>query len=63
MSRLAMFALGCLALIVLPLIGFIAGLFLAGQGAGLWGAGIGLLAAIAMSGTAALALIKASAKR
>jgi len=58
-----MFALGCLALIVLPLIGFIGGLFFGGEGAGLWGAAIGLMAAIAMSGTAALALVKASRKR
>lgn len=58
-----MFALGCLALIVLPLLGFIGGLMLGGQQAGLWGAGIGLIAALAMSGTAALALMKASRKR
>jgi len=31
-----MFALGCLALIVLPLLGFIAGLVMGGQAAGLW---------------------------
>ncbi|NOW44908.1 hypothetical protein FHW96_001054 [Novosphingobium sp. SG751A] len=58
-----MFALGCLALIVLPLLGFIAGLVMGGQGAGLWGAGIGLIAALLMSATAALALVKAGRKR
>lgn len=58
-----MFALGCLALIVLPLLGFIAGLVMGGQAAGLWGAGVGLIAALLMSAIAALALIKASRKR
>lgn len=58
-----MFALGCLALIVLPLLGFIAGLVMGGQGTGLWGAGIGLIAALLMSAIAALALVKASRKR
>jgi len=58
-----MFALGCLALIVLPLIGFVAGLLLGGEGAGVWGAGIGAIIALAMSAIAGLALVKASAKR
>jgi len=58
-----MFALGCLALIVLPLIGFVVGLFLGGEGAGVWGAGIGAIIALAMSAIAGLALVKASAKR
>jgi len=58
-----MFALGCLALIVLPLIGFVAGLILGGQNVGLWGAAIGLIMAIAMSGMAGFALVKASRKR
>lgn len=58
-----MFALGCLALIVLPLIGFVAGLILGGQNAGLWGAAIGLIMAIAMCGMAGFALVKASRKR
>jgi len=58
-----MFALGCLALIVLPLLGFIAGLVMGGQAAGLWGAGVGLIAALLISAIAALALVKASRKR
>ncbi|NKI99776.1 hypothetical protein [Novosphingobium sp. SG707] len=58
-----MFALGCLALIVLPLLGFIAGLVMGGQAAGLWGASVGLIAALLMSAIAALALVKASRKR
>ena len=58
-----MFALGCLALIVLPLLGFVVGLMIGGQAAGLWGAGIGLIAALLMSATAAMALVKASRNR
>ena len=58
-----MFALGCLALIVLPLLGFVGGLMIGDQAAGLWGAGIGLIAALLMSATAAMALVKASRKR
>ena len=58
-----MFAIGCIALIVFPLIGLVAGLMLGGPGAGLWGAGIGLILALALGGTAAMALMKASARR
>ncbi|HWU01688.1 MAG TPA: hypothetical protein VN222_03015 [Novosphingobium sp.] len=57
-----MVAMGCIALIVLPILGLIAGLMLGGLNAGLWGAGIGFVVALAMSGVTALALVKAGRK-
>jgi hypothetical protein len=58
-----MLALGCLALIVFPLIGFVAGLFLGGEGAGAWGAGLGALIALTMTALAGFAIVKAGEKR
>lgn len=58
-----MVALGCLLLVVLPLLGFLAGAFLGGEGAALWGAGIGFGLAVASCGFAGYALVQASRRR
>lgn len=55
-----MVALGCVFLIVFPLIGLSLGLWLGGAAAGLWGAAIGFALALAISGVTTYALVKAS---
>lgn len=53
-----MIALGCLALVILPLVGLVAGALIAGPAGGRWGAAAGLVAALAISGVMAYALVK-----
>ncbi|WP_162835545.1 hypothetical protein [Croceibacterium mercuriale] len=58
-----MVALGCLLLVVLPLLGFMGGAYLGGGNATLWGAGIGLVLAVASCALAGYALVQASRRR
>lgn len=58
-----MAALGCILLLVLPLVGLTIGGLLAGPTGMAWGAGVGLAAALAISGVAGGALVKASRRR
>jgi hypothetical protein len=53
-----MIAVGCLALVVLPLIGLVLGALLAGLDGGIWGALVGLAIAVAISGIMGYALIR-----
>ena len=54
-----MAAFGCLLLLVLPLLGAVAGGWIGGaQGSG-WGAGIGFIVAVAICGAGGLALVQA----
>jgi len=53
-----MIAVGCLALVVLPLIGLVLGALLAGPDGGIWGALVGLAIAIAISGVMGYALLR-----
>jgi hypothetical protein len=55
-----MVAIGCLALLVLPLAGLSAGTLLAGTEGAAWGAGVGIILALSVSGFMAYALVKAS---
>ena len=58
-----MVALGCLLLVVLPLLGFMGGAFLAGPEGAWWGAGAGFVLALASCGFAGYALVQASRRR
>lgn len=58
-----MVALGCLLLLILPLLGFMAGAYLAGTEAGLWGAAAGFLLAASSCAAAGYALVQASRRR
>jgi hypothetical protein len=58
--RMAMFALGCLFLIVLPLMGLFIGGAIAGLHGATWGAVIGLVIAVVTCVLPAYALVKAS---
>ena len=58
-----MVIIGCLAMIVLPLLGLFAGLFIGGLKAGMWGAGIGFAIAVALSWFSGAALVKAARRR
>lgn len=58
-----MFAIGCLALIVLPLAGLALGGFLAGPAGAKWGASAGLAIAVALSGVTTYALVAAARRR
>lgn len=53
-----MVAVGCLALVVLPLIGLAIGGYLAGPQGGRWGASAGLAIAVALCAASAYALAK-----
>ena len=58
-----MAALGCFALLVLPLGGMMLGGWLAGTEGMAWGAGIGLALALAITGLTGGALVKAGRRR
>ncbi len=58
-----MVALGCLLLIVLPLLGFMGGAYVAGEEGALWGAVGGFVLASAACGLAGYALVRASGRR
>lgn len=54
-----MIAVGCLSLIVLPLIGLAVGGYVGGLNAAIWSAGLGLAVAVLICGIGAIALTKA----
>lgn len=54
-----MIAIGCLSLIVLPLIGLAVGGYVGGLDAAIWSALGGLVAAASVCGVGAMALVKA----
>jgi hypothetical protein len=54
-----MIAIGCLSLIILPLIGLAVGGYVGGLDAAIWSAVAGLVAAALVCGVAAMALLKA----
>lgn len=54
-----MLALGCLLLIILPLVGLTAGGLIAGPVGARWGAALGFAVAIVLCGVASYALVKA----
>ena len=56
---LAMVALGCFLLLVLPLAGLVIGGWLAGPEGMIWGAGTGLAIALGVSGVMGYSLVKA----
>ena len=56
-----MIGFGCLGLIVLPLLGFFAGLWLGGPLVGAWCAGAGFVLAAALSVVMTYAMVKARA--
>lgn len=63
-----MVVVGCLALLVFPILGLIAGGLIAGgliagRTGAEWGAGVGLILALALCGTTGSMLIKAARKR
>lgn len=58
-----MAALGCILLLVLPLLGLTLGGMLAGPQGMAWGAGIGLVVALVVVGVASGGLVKASRRR
>ncbi|MFV0624977.1 hypothetical protein ACBY01_13345 [Sphingomonas sp. ac-8] len=58
-----MVALGCLSLLILPLLGLVAGALLGGPQLARWGALVGLIAGAAISGVMAYALVKAGRRR
>lgn len=58
-----MAALGCFLLLVLPLAGLVIGGWLGGPPGMAWGAGIGFALALAISGVAGGALVKAGRRR
>jgi hypothetical protein len=58
-----MAALGCLLLMVLPMLGLIAGGMIGGRDAAIWSAVTGLVVALAICGTAAYALVQAGRRR
>jgi hypothetical protein len=55
-----MVAVGCLALLVFPILGLIAGGLLAGRSGAEWGAGLGLALALGLSGAMGWGLVKAT---
>ncbi|WP_395334414.1 hypothetical protein WBP06_23330 [Novosphingobium sp. BL-8H] len=55
-----MVAIGCLALVVLPLLGLAFGGFLGGAAGARWGASIGFLLALTLCGVSGYALVKAA---
>jgi len=57
------FAIGCLALIVLPLAGLALGGFLAGPLGAKWGAGTGFAIALGLCGVTTYALVAAARRR
>lgn len=58
-----MIAIGCLALIVLPLLGLALGGFLGGPTGAKWGACIGLVLALALCGVTSYALVAAARRK
>lgn len=58
-----MVAVGCLSLIVLPVIGLALGGYFAGAPGARWGAAVGLAIAVALCGASAYALIKVARRR
>lgn len=58
-----MVAIGCLALLIFPILGLIAGGLYAGCSGAEWGAAIGFALALAISGAMSWALIKAAHRR
>jgi len=54
----AVVAIGCLSLIVLPLLGLVLGGLLGGGTGAKWGAGVGLVLAIGLCGITSYALVK-----
>jgi len=55
-----MIAAGCLFVVLFPLLGFVTGQFLAGTAGAWWGAGIGLVLALAVLAVSGWALVRAS---
>lgn len=58
----AMVMIGCLALVIFPILGLAAGGLLDGPGGARLGAGIGFLLALALAGVGSLALWKARSR-
>ncbi|WP_185928841.1 MULTISPECIES: hypothetical protein [Sphingomonadaceae] len=58
-----MVAIGCLALVVLPLIGLALGGFLGGPTGARWGAGSGFVLALGLCAISSYALLKAARRR
>jgi hypothetical protein len=58
-----MIAVGCLALVVLPLLGMVLGALLAGPDGATWGAIAGLVIAIGISGVMGYALVRIGRRR
>jgi hypothetical protein len=58
-----MAAVGCLSLLVFPIMGFVVGLWMAGMHAAIWSAVAGFAVAALICGVAAYALIKAARQR
>jgi hypothetical protein len=58
-----MIAVGCLALVVLPLLGLVLGALIAGPDGALWGAITGLCVALVVSGVMGWALIQVGRRR
>jgi len=54
-----MVAIGCLLLVILPIMGFVVGGAVAGAHAGMWTAAAGFAVALTICGAAAYALVKA----
>ncbi|WP_199698810.1 hypothetical protein [Aurantiacibacter zhengii] len=57
-----MAALGCFLLLIFPILGLVIGGWLAGREGMIWGAGIGLVVALGVSGVMGYALVKARRK-
>ena len=58
-----MVVIGCLLLVILPIVGFVVGGLIAGADAGMWTAALGFVIALAICGVAGYALIKASRRK
>ncbi|WP_202386983.1 hypothetical protein [Qipengyuania algicida] len=58
-----MAVIGCLLLVILPIVGGLIGGWLGGSSSAIWGAGIGFVIALAISGFAGFALVKAGRER
>jgi hypothetical protein len=58
-----MIAVGCLALVVLPLLGLVLGALIAGPDGAMWGAIAGLCIALVVSGVMGWALIQVGRRR
>ena len=54
-----MVAIGCLLLVILPIVGFVVGGMVAGAQAAMWSAALGFSVAAAICGVAGYALVKA----